>query len=769
MNLKKIIVPIFAAVLFSSCSSNSGSSKKKDPDPTPTPEPVVPLPTYDPYDPSTAGVAPKHLTSFDIDLKNTMFGKVGDTFTITPKFNGSKNPAVLPDIEKTASYEIANPKLIEGTQVERQFTFTLKEPGTTTITAYSWEKRFSRTLTMNIYNNDDYTDIFSPDYSKTKAKTAARKMFGWIKNIKDKGDSDGIALMGRQSWVYHRDNPQKVAATIGDGITFGTSSAPEGAMSLKTHFNHPVKGITFYIATAPETIQTSYGSGKSDYGSSYLTASMDSKELSRTVGGIVYRAGQLCHTNKGTDDAPVSPHYIDCENLSGDFSFNLSASAGYVHLKSIIIEYSNIEKPQGNETTESIVFNNAIWSDDLLKSPRERSCRNSSATLRADFNMVRQPDETVGNYVAMRGLSEMTLRPYDVYQSIKSVKFTVKQQTPTEGDPVAISLDFYESYSGGMQNIYTRSTTGEETTFEVYGDGIRSVTIKNTAKATTLLGLVSIEAVLTDVYGKVIGNDIQINGILKTTEYYEGQMFSSDGTLIIADYGSMGSTGYKYNPIQIVDSGVEWDSLKVGDTSISGYLLGFDPIVFTGLTVTKYDGLKWRKATNYAIGKKYIFATVDGKIMLNGQASSDEVKKGTANVSTVVDEEGKMFGSLTVDSGYFTFKEGQKVHYRVQSQKSDAMYYLNVLSDGSLSLTKTAGRYFDFNITDNGVELLDCGKNQTTEPELDHLFGVSTDEPYNFKFVDMSPEQPEPEEGEEEAEPIEVDEPIIAVLWEEDI
>ena len=341
MKLNRFIVPLVSILFLASCNSASGGGKKeKTTSAEPTSKTYQPIPSYpdlpDYGDYSgSQGIAPNHLTGITISPNGQTYCFVGDTVTI----KGSISPSLsgVPENERIITYTLSNPSL--GTLSQPEGTInaevTCNEPGDLTVFAASFESRYTRELIIHILPNDGSVDFYQPDLSTTTKANKEKGKFGWDNTDDEtkKGDASGDAELGSYTWHFERSKPAEIS-TYGGGFKFGAADAKnEGSMTFSTTFTKNVKSVVLQISSAVAIDQT--------YGSSTFDAWFGTDEhLARTVDGKTYPAGQECHTTRFSTSEYYSFHVVDCQNKSGQFTFQIGASIGAIYLKSILIEYS---------------------------------------------------------------------------------------------------------------------------------------------------------------------------------------------------------------------------------------------------------------------------------------------------------------------------------------------------------------------------------------------------------------------------------------------
>ncbi len=345
MKLNRFIVPLVAVLFLASCNSASGGGKKEkttSADPTSKtyqPIPSYPdLPDYGDYS-GSQGIAEDHFQSFNISPNNITYSIKGESF-IVKTISISPNLSI-PAEELVFSYEINKTGIVAITPSSdtRQVNVECIESGDVTLTVYSWEKRYSKKLTIRVLPNDGSIDLYQPEVSSGSVKNSEKAKFGWVSGEVPGGTASGDAELGAYVWHYERE---QVGASITGGsgtFKFGTGTGPEGKMTFSTNFTRKIKEIVIQCSSAAgKDPETGYTLG---YGSSTFNAWFGTNEyLSRTVDGTTYQPGEECHTAKYSSDEIVQYHIINCEGKSGNFAFELGASVGAIYLKSILIEYS---------------------------------------------------------------------------------------------------------------------------------------------------------------------------------------------------------------------------------------------------------------------------------------------------------------------------------------------------------------------------------------------------------------------------------------------
>lgn len=343
MKTKALIIPSLIALFLAGCNSSSSSGKKEKttsvPPTTNQPVPSFPdLPDYGDYD-GEQGIASDHFQGFGLSPRNVTYANIGDNLVV--KTGDIKPNLSIPAEELVFSYEISNPNIISITPSEdtRSVTLQCLAKGDAVLTAYSFEKRFSRTLKVRVLPNDGTVDFYQPEVdSSGSVKAAEKQKFGWVSGDAPGGVASGDAVFGAYTWHFERS---QVGGTITGGqgtFKFGTGTLPEGKMTFSTNITRAVKEVVVQCASAynskdPEA-DTSVGSSTFDawFGTD--------DHLTRTVDGKTYAPGETCFTSRNTTEEYVQYHIIDCAGKSGSFTFELGPSVGAIYLKSILIEYA---------------------------------------------------------------------------------------------------------------------------------------------------------------------------------------------------------------------------------------------------------------------------------------------------------------------------------------------------------------------------------------------------------------------------------------------
>ena len=350
MNAKKFLTPLVAMLFLAGC--NSGSSGKKTSDPTsktPVTPSYQPVPTFDnlpEYDEHTGeGIAENHFQGFSISPNNVTYGNVGDSFVV--KTSSIKPNLSIPAEELVFSYETNKSGVVTVTPASdtRQATVECLEAGDVTLTVYSYQKRYNRTLKIRVLPNDGSVDFYQPEVdSSGSIKAAEKAKFGWVSGSVPGGTASGDAELGSYVWHYEREI---VGSTITGGsgtFKFGAGDSGdtikhEGKMTFSTTFTRKVKEVVIQCSSAAaKDPVTGYSL---DHGSATFDGYFGTDDfLERTVEGKTYAPGEECFTAKYSSDEPVQYHIINCAGKTGAFSFVLGESSGATYLKSILIEYA---------------------------------------------------------------------------------------------------------------------------------------------------------------------------------------------------------------------------------------------------------------------------------------------------------------------------------------------------------------------------------------------------------------------------------------------
>ncbi|GEM_PF-6178507 len=343
MKLRRILIPFIAVVLLAACNQSSGSGKKvsSSTPKTPSYQPVPTfddLPDYGEYE-GTPGIAPNHFQSFSITPSNVTYGMVGESFVV--KTTSISPNLSIPAEELIFTYETNNVGIVEITPSTdtRNVTVECLRAGDVTLTVYSFEKRYNRTLKIRVLPNDGTIDFYQPEVASSgSVKDAEKAKFGWVSKEAPAGTTSGDAQLGAYLWHYERES---LGGTLTGGsgtFKFGTGTVPEGKMTFSTSFTRKVKEVVIQCSSAAGKDENNYSY---NYGSSTFNAWFGTDDyLTRTVDGKIYQPGEECHTSRNTTEELVKYHVIDCGGKTGDFTFELGASVGAIYLKSILIEYA---------------------------------------------------------------------------------------------------------------------------------------------------------------------------------------------------------------------------------------------------------------------------------------------------------------------------------------------------------------------------------------------------------------------------------------------
>lgn len=351
MNIKKIFVPLVAILFLASCNSSNSGGKKSNPassqtPPTPSYQPVPTfdnLPEYPEH--SGEGIAENHFQGFNITPSNVTYGNVGESFLVKTR-DIKPNLSIAPE-ELVFTYETNKSGIITVTPSAdtRQANVECLVAGDVTLTVYSYQKRYNRTLTIRVLPNDGSVDFYQPEVdSSGSIKAAEKAKFGWVSGSVPGGTASGDAQLGSYTWHYEREI---VGSTItgGSGIfKFGAGDSGgtikhEGKMTFSTTFTKQIKEVVIQCSSASaKDPDTGYAL---DHGSATFNAWFGSNEyLERTVDGQTYAPGVECFTAKYSQDEAVQYHIINCAGKTGAFSFEIGESSGATYLKSILIEYA---------------------------------------------------------------------------------------------------------------------------------------------------------------------------------------------------------------------------------------------------------------------------------------------------------------------------------------------------------------------------------------------------------------------------------------------
>ncbi len=764
MNTKKIILPLVALFLLAGCNSGSKkTSKKSGTSQSPTPsEQKIPsydgLPDYGEYE-GTPGVGENHIQSISASPNKTHLAYVGDVFTI----DSSVSPSSIPEEEKVFSYtssneSIASVKILdEGPDGE----VTCLSPGKTTITVYSFEKRFKREIVLTVYEKSDSTDFYQVGTNANNDK----KKFGWVDKRYFDGDSAGVTQLGRNFWKFLRSQPSKIA-TYGGALAFGSANAPEGSFELSTVFQYPVESVILNCSSAPET-DPSTGINTS-YGSSTIDSWIGENHFDITINGTKYSPTSAIHTARGTDDATCSDHIIDCKNMSGEFHVKLGASAGYIRIKSIVINYANRVFPSGNESTANINFDEASFTTTPSSSFKANTCKDANNLVNVALSYMKEKDAAVENHYAMRGNSTLIITPVDKTKTIKSVDATFAQYTLPEdevdkdgkvikeaGTVIINNITTRESYTNAdaiLDNFPSKENNVKLTNLNL---GTNWVEIKNAQTQTSgyLLGLVSLKVELTDAVTPASFSKMEIEGhVLQDTYDYESttyrDTFKDRGCAVNAYFTNPNLMPIMLNSndlnFKTVKDSLSWNALSLGDTSVSG-TSKYGALTYEGITVQQHENKQWKKATSVGEGK-YLIVSRETHKCFSGIGTNTQMQNGTTDFVVSLNTDNMIDGSYQIDYSYFTFTSTTSNHFRADSRSE---YFINGLtssgkisfsysSNVSLFLVQNEGG-FDIHYSQNKKQ--DDGTYVTYE----YVFGL-TSSGY-FSFVDVTSEAsqlPEP-------------------------
>lgn len=344
MKKKTLIIPIALMFLFVGCTPSSGNGNNKGTSVEPSPsEQSVPnydgIPDYGPYS-GTPGVGGNQLQTIDITPKGKCYAFVGDVVTIKGTVNGAVSPSI-PAEQIPISYTVSDESLVELDQAENSnnVDVTFLAVGDVTITAHSYQNRFTRDVTYHICPTDGSVDYFLPDLSTTTKANKEKAKFGWENTDDDtkKGISEGDAELGSYTWHFVRSERGTVG-TYGGGFSFGRGNK-EGRMTFSTTFTRAIKTVVIQCSSASaKDPVTGYSV---NHGWSTFDAWFgEDDHLERIVDGVTYAPGEECFTSKFSSDENTSYHTINCNSKTGAFTFELGPSQGAIYLKSILIEYA---------------------------------------------------------------------------------------------------------------------------------------------------------------------------------------------------------------------------------------------------------------------------------------------------------------------------------------------------------------------------------------------------------------------------------------------
>lgn len=351
MKMRKFFIPVVALFLLAGCNSSSSGNKKTTSESSQQPAgpSYQPVPTFDslPEYPehSGEGIAENHFQGFSISPNNVTYSNVGETIVV--KTSSIKPNLSIPAEELVFSYETNKSGIVNVTPSDdtRQASVECLVAGDVTLTVYSFQKRFNRTLKIRVLPNDGSVDFYQPEVdSSGSIKAAEKAKFGWVSGTTPGGVASGDAPLGAYTWHFERSN-------VGSAITGGSGTFKFGAADQGTTIKHEGKMVfstTFSRAIKEVVIQCSSAGAKDpdtgyalDYGSSTFNAWFgDNDYLERIVDGKTYASGVECHTSKNTTEESVQYHIINCASKTGSFSFEIGESMGAIYLKSILIEYA---------------------------------------------------------------------------------------------------------------------------------------------------------------------------------------------------------------------------------------------------------------------------------------------------------------------------------------------------------------------------------------------------------------------------------------------
>ena len=337
MKTKLFVLPLLSLLLFSGCQSSSshggggGSSKS-------TSRTIVTqiIPEYENVSSHGSytgepGIAPSHFQGFTIKPTNMTYAQIDETFTV--KISVSPNLSI-PAEELIFTYELSVNGIVEITPSSdtRSVDVHCLQKGDVTLTVFSFEKRYNKTLKIRVLPNDGSVDLYQPDFSTDARTKVEKEKFGWDNSSDEgkKGLTQGDATLGNHTWHFVRSQPGEIGVYSG-AFKFGAGYPKnEGSMTFTTTINQSIKNIVLQLSSAAGEF--------TDHGSSTIAARFGASDyLKRSIGATDYDPSETAYTEKGQ-----VPDYVivDCAGKSGEFTFEIGESKGAIYLKSILIEYA---------------------------------------------------------------------------------------------------------------------------------------------------------------------------------------------------------------------------------------------------------------------------------------------------------------------------------------------------------------------------------------------------------------------------------------------
>lgn len=720
MKSKALIIPVLVALFLGGCNSTSSkkdkSSSATSSQPTSEFQPIPSypdMPDYGDYE-GEPGVAPNHIQSISINPNKDIYVRVGDVIPV----NGSVSPGTIPTEEKVITYSVSSEQILSLTTSGDDATVKCLAAGTATLTAKSIQGRYTRNLVVHVLPDDGLYDIYETSLSIDKEKAK----FGWVSTTTlPNGTRAGISQFGHQSWRWSRSSPAPVSS-YGGAVSLGSGNNPEGAVSFTTWFSKPVKQVLLGIATSklPDDQAPFYAAG-----SSKLTATMNETELSRVVAGTTYAPGEECYTLRATDEETVLEHKVLCDNLSGEFTFNLTESTGYIRIRYIVVEFDDAT-PKGNLTETDYSFDDEAFTETLTDAFAAKNVTDSEGLVNISLTKVKNGDESTSNHPMIDRNSSITITSKKTTDSIAKVEL-VTSQFIQEGQPVENNITVRESY---LSTDYMRDYGVVRTETVRLGSlayGCKIIEIKNTSAADIYLGIVSIKVTMTDACSLTEVEKIQMDGTPFVMEYSDGDSFNPQGASIDVYF-----TNHNLLPLQI-NNLMEWPELHENDTSTTGSSV-FGNCTVSGFTTGAYVNKTWVKATAAGAGK-YLVISADSKTMLDGSAATSTIQSGSSNrdITSYFDGD-EIHGDYQLDhsnimviaasSGKFKIKNANDTHY---------FYGCTNASNGKISFSATNSKNFTFSIVDGELSVT---LDQTISSVAYHFTFVLTTKGY-FGFVDF--------------------------------
>ena len=634
MKKKTLLIPIMMMFLLVGCQSSGGSKTSKTSTSSgPESKQDVPsyedLPEYDSYDPETGPIAPNHLSTMTISPNKEVYARVGDIFTVT-----TSTSTTFSEAEKYVEFSVDKQNLLKATAIENPTYHSWRADlkclasGDATLTAKSYEGRYVRQLVVHILPNSEKFDYYETALDTDTAKSN----FGFIStSVQAEGLANGISQLGHQNWKWHREKPAKISTSSG-ALAFGSASDNEGGMTFSTHFVKPVKKVTLGIASARDDAQENLYI----FGASKLTATMGETALSRVVNNKTYAGTEECYTLKGTDDNTVFPHTILCNDLTGEFTFSLTESAGYIRLKYIVVEYGNYT-PAGTLTDATYSFDDEAFTSTLTENYAKKTISDSSSLVNVVLTKVKAGDETTSNHPMIQQSSTITITPKETGKTITNVELVTSPFIYNE-QPIENIVEVKESYLGDshMRPYGTERSDTIVLSRLAYGCNVvelKAATKTITAKEATedepaekiypSIGIVSLKVTLTDAVSTPTTDGIYLFGTPIKTEYDGGDKFNPLGAVVVCDFTDLGLQSIAVNDL------MTWPELTEGDTETTG-TCEYGDCVVTGITTGPYVNKTWVKATSPSVGN-FLVVSRDSHMLLDGSSNTDNIKNGSSN------------------------------------------------------------------------------------------------------------------------------------------